>query len=87
MTQIRFNPKPRWRESNVITRDRGRIRQILVAAEPDSLLIRLKGTRGVLRLPYGVAYTRAAVLAADQVRRDRKEAKRKGKPAAMTAPR
>lgn len=78
MTPIRYHPAPRWRESNSITREAGRIRVLALALEPEAILLRPKGTRQTLRLPIGIAYQLAARLEADRRRRERAEA-RKGK--------
>ena len=80
MTPIRYSNPPRWRQSEVLIRDRG-TRLLTVALEPSALLLRLKGTRQVLRYPLSLAYDRAAWLETDRLRRERqasRQAKRKG---------
>jgi hypothetical protein len=62
MTRIKYKSKPTWHECGVIDRMTGRV--FVVAESPASLLIRLKGTRMVLELPWGMAYLRAATLKA-----------------------
>lgn len=76
MTKIRFNPAPRWRESESSSRERGKIRHIAIATEPTALLFRLKGTRGVCRLPIATAYQMACQLEANRVRQERREARK-----------
>lgn len=74
MTRIRYKPHPTWWESGHIDRGTGRI--VLVAVEPSSLLLRLKGTRQVLRLPLGVAFVRAAWLEAARLRMEKLNARK-----------
>lgn len=62
MTPIRFKSKPVWHETGIIDRMSGRA--FAVAETPAALLVRLKGTRTVLELPWSVAYLRAAQLKA-----------------------
>jgi len=76
LTPLRFNPTPRWRKSQAASRERGKTRPIVVAMEPASLLLRLKGTRAVLRLPIGTAYQMAAQLEANRLKRVRAEARK-----------
>ncbi len=65
MGQIKFTESPQWHETGVVG-DHGR--QILVALQPKCLLLRLKGLRATLELPFGVAYVRAAFLESDAQR-------------------
>ena len=74
MTQIKFKSKPTWHETGVVDRSSGR--PILVAESPVSLLVRLKGTRQVLKVPWEMAYLRAAYAEADRLRREKREAKK-----------
>lgn len=62
MTRVRFRSKPCWHESEVIDRQTGRT--FCVAESPAALLIRLKGKRQTLSLPWAVAYLRAATIKA-----------------------
>ena len=78
MTSIRYRAKPLWRESSM--HEKGR--PILIAETPCNLLIRLKGLRQVMALPYGLLYTWASQVEAERVRKQKKaerEARRKGK--------
>jgi uncharacterized protein YqjF (DUF2071 family) len=77
MVELTYQAKPRWRKTETLTRDGGHVGVIVVALQPTALLLRIKGTRRVLSLPYSSAYTRAAILAADQVRTEKK-LRRKG---------
>lgn len=58
MTEIKYKSKPVWHETGL--RDSGTGRAYCVAESPTALLIRLKGTRQVLTLPWTVAYIKAA---------------------------
>lgn len=64
MTRITYSAAPRWRETEVVTRDAGRTRPLIVALEPTALLVRLKGTRMTLRMPYSTAFSQAAAMEA-----------------------
>jgi hypothetical protein len=66
MHVIRYKDRPIWHETGLI--DSGTGRPYLVAESPANLLIRLKGTRQALSLPWNLAYLRAATLAAAMVR-------------------
>lgn len=83
MTQLRFTDSPRWRETQAaVAYTAGRRRAVLVALQPAALLLRLKGTRQVLTLPFGNAYLRAAILAADESRAAKREARKRKRGAA-----
>jgi hypothetical protein len=77
VTYLRFADRPRWRQTDVGVRERGRLRYILVALRPAALLIRLKGTRTVIELTYGTAYVRACLLQADQRRQAKRESRKR----------
>jgi len=62
MTRIKYKHKPVWHESGLLDRQSGRM--FCVAETPVNLLIRLKGTRTILELPWSLAYLRAAYLKA-----------------------
>lgn len=62
MTQVKRRSKPVWHECGALDRISGR--SYCVAETPAALLIRLKGTRTTLELPWGMAYLRAAQLKA-----------------------
>lgn len=62
MTRIRFRSRPVWHETGLVDSQTGR--PFLVAESPSALLLRLKGTRQVLSLPWNIAYLRAATLQA-----------------------
>lgn len=66
MTEIKFKAKPVWHETGLV--DSGTGRPFCVAESPTALLMRLKGTRQVLALPWGVAYIKAAWLEAARLR-------------------
>ena len=65
MIKLRPDHAGKWRETQALTRDR-RIRAVCVALTPTALLLRQKGTRTVVSLPYGAAYQYAARLEADR---------------------
>jgi hypothetical protein len=60
MTTLKHTPKPRWRQT--AAEERGR--PVCVALQPHSLLLRLKGKRMILEMPFASAWTTAAGLAA-----------------------
>lgn len=47
---------------------------VIVTLSRTGILFRLKGTRTTYTLPYGIAYQRAAALAADEQRAERRRA-------------
>jgi hypothetical protein len=59
MTAMKYRSKPVWHQSGTADSQSGR--PILAAESPSYLLVRLKGTRQVLRLPWSLVYLRAAV--------------------------
>jgi hypothetical protein len=63
-TKIKYSNKPNWKETEVELFSKGFKRILLVALEPNALLLRLKRTRDVLRLPLAIAHDKAANLAA-----------------------
>jgi len=65
MTKTRYRQKPVWHETAAAYGAAGKSRAICVAESATALLVKLKGTRTVLSLPYTTAYERAAALAAD----------------------
>lgn len=75
MTSIKYTP-PRWRQTEVLTRDGTAQGPIVVALEPSALLLRIKGRRQVLRLPFTLAYTKAAQIAAAAARLEKLNAKK-----------
>lgn len=77
MTRLTYQPSPRWRETEVIVRDR-RIRPLVVALQPAAVVIRLKGNRSTVSLPWSLAYQFACRLEADRRRAEKKAAKKKG---------
>jgi hypothetical protein len=66
MTQIRYRHRPVWHETGLIDSHSGR--KLCVAESPAALLIRLKGTRQQLELPWNIAWFRAATLKAAVLR-------------------
>jgi len=66
-----------WHETGLVDSHSGR--PYLVAESPASLLIRLKGTRQVLSLPWNIAYLRAATLAAAMIRLNKINKRRKNR--------
>jgi hypothetical protein len=72
MTTIRWKASPVWHETAM--HERGR--PILVAESPGQLLVRLKGTRQVLGIPWTLVYLRAAQMQAQQVRMEKVKARK-----------
>ena len=72
MTRIKYRDKPVWHETGLHYDGRA----IAVAESPAKLLLRLKGTRQVLEIPWTVAFIRAAMMKAasiaDEKKRNRK---------------
>jgi hypothetical protein len=64
MTACKFKLKPTWHQTGADCQGRA----ICVAESPHNLLLRLKGTRQILRLPWGVALVKAAMLEASAAR-------------------
>jgi len=60
MTKVRYKSNPTWHETHTVTDGRA----ICVAETPSNLLLRLKGTRQILELPWSMAYLRAATMRA-----------------------
>jgi hypothetical protein len=85
MTKIKYREKPVWHETSWIDGATGRV--MLVAETHHSLLVRLKGTRQVLSLPWGVVFIRAAWAEASRVAREKKklrDERRKNRSASAT---
>jgi hypothetical protein len=49
---------------------------LVITLAPEGAWIREKGRRTAFLMPYGVAYTRAAMMAAEQTRRAKAEARK-----------
>jgi hypothetical protein len=60
MTRIKRDDKPRWRETAITERGRA----LCVANTPTELLIRAKGTRTVIPIPWALVWLRACELQA-----------------------
>lgn len=75
MTQLR---KPVIREVSATVRDAGRVRPLVIRLIDAGLELRQKGCRTTYLLPYGVAWIKAAQLAADARRAERKQRKKAG---------
>lgn len=63
--------KPTWHETGLTDHSTGR--KICVAETPVNLLVRLKGTRTALQLPWSLAYLKAADLTAMELMKQRKQ--------------
>lgn len=74
MTPIRFRMKPTWHQTGTI--DSGTNRPYVVAETPANLLIRLKGKRQVLRLPWTLCYLKAAWVEAARIKMDKVNARK-----------
>jgi hypothetical protein len=60
-------------------RERGRLREVVIEAQPFFCLVRLKGMRSSMPISYGAIYHVAAKIAAEKRRAEHKAA-RKAKP-------
>jgi hypothetical protein len=78
LTRIRYRSKPVWHETGLIDASG---RPYCVAETPASLLVRLKGTRQVLALPWSLAYLKAAWLEAARIRLEKINARKARKKA------
>lgn len=65
MTKMKPRIKPIWHESHMAERGR----EICAAESPHNCLLRLKGTRQVLAIPWSAIYLWAARHEAEQVRK------------------
>lgn len=82
MTRVKYRMRPVWHETGLIDSQTGR--PFCVAETPANLLVRLKGTRQVLTLPWSIAYLKAAWMEAARVRLEKinaRKAKKKAKAA------
>lgn len=73
MTTIKYKDRPTWHQTGLVDDITGR--PYLVAQTPTALLIREKGRRDSLRLPWNIAYFRAATLRAYELRCEKREKK------------
>jgi hypothetical protein len=64
--------KPVHRVTETLQRERGRLRNIVASLTREGLVMRLKGCRHALLLPYSVAFVKAATIEADRLRAERK---------------
>ena len=69
MTIVKRRDNPVWHDTGLL--DRGSGRTYLVAETPMQLLMRMKGTRTVVKLPWNIAYMRAAWIEAERIKRER----------------
>ncbi len=74
MTKIPHRDNPVYHETRLLQDGRA----IIVAETPNALLLRLKGTRQVLSLPWSKAFLVAATMEADLHRIHRKMPVRRG---------
>jgi hypothetical protein len=74
MAKLKYKEKPIWRETNTTVFSSGKERPILIAIQPESLLLRTKGSHDFLSLPWGTAFNKAAMI--NSVQRIRKSVKR-----------
>ena len=59
------------------TRERGRLREVIIEAQPYLCVVRLKGTRRRLEISWAGIYNAACKLAAEKARAERNEARKK----------
>jgi hypothetical protein len=79
MTRCKYRSNPVWHETRAVYD--GRL--LLVAETPSNLLIRRKGTRQVLALPWTIAHLRACTLKAQALaieKINRRRAVKRGAP-------
>lgn len=62
MTKCKHKIRPVWHETSTIID--GRL--LCIAERPSCVLLRLKGTRQTLMLPWGVAFIKAATIRAQE---------------------
>lgn len=80
MTTIRYKMTPTWHQTGLTDSASGR--PYCVAETPANLLIRLKGTRQVLKLPWTLVYLKAAWVEAARLKLEKinaRKAKKKGR--------
>lgn len=80
MYVLKFKAKPVWRETSIIVRD-PTPGIVCVALQPEALLLRLKGRRQILTMPFSGAYDRACWLEAARRRMEKLNAKKAKKKA------
>jgi hypothetical protein len=69
---ITLTRKSPWRQTAALARDGPESRAILAAMEPGCLVLRLKGTRREVRVPWATLYVRACMDQADALRAARR---------------
>lgn len=79
MTKTKYRTKPVYHETQTLYDGRA----ICIAESSSELLVRLKGTRQVLSLPYSMVYLRAATLKATMDSLNKINAKRRRKSAGV----
>lgn len=72
MTSMKLRERPIWHQSHAAERGR----EILAAESPHNCLLRLKGTRAVLKVPWTAIYLWAARNEAEQKRKAKIEARK-----------
>ena len=75
---VKIGITPRWRETHFS--DRGRA--LCVALTPSNVLLRMKGTRTTLKLPWGIVLVKAAAVEASALRMQRIQERRLARKAA-----
>lgn len=58
------------------TRERGRLREVIIEAQPYLCVVRLKGTRRRLEISWAGIYNAAARLSAEKARAEKAEARK-----------
>lgn len=71
MTKIKFKAKKSFKESDAVFMGRS----ICIALEPECLVLRLKGTRTALFMPYVSAFFYAANAEAKRLREQKQKAR------------
>lgn len=82
VTRVKYRSRPVWHETALFDHSSGRA--YCVAETPVNLLVRLKGTRQVLKLPWSLAYLKAAWIEAASIRLEKinaRKARRKARAA------
>lgn len=63
-------------ETSDAIRERGRLREVVIEAQPYYALVRLKGTRKAFPISYGAIYHAAARIASEEARSAKKRGRK-----------
>lgn len=76
MTALRERRTKLTFETSDIIRERGKLREVVIEAQPLCALVRLKGTRKAFPISYAAIYHAAARIEAERVRAEKKAARK-----------